>query len=245
MESQTGEESTSSSNIKNENGNECESEKVELKIIYNRERVDVVFDIDATVLKLKEHIQSLFGVPPIMQKILFKGIAKDDKTLRESGFVNGSKVMVMGSTLNDVMSVNAITKADTKEEKSPSSVKEPLCKLPQHKKVIDKGVPPDAMPGWKNGVTTLPPEPLYGMYNKSGGKVRLTFKLEEDQVWIGTRERTEKISMTSVRAVISEPIEGHEEYHMIALQLGPTEASRYWIYWVPAQYVKAIKDTIL
>lgn len=29
------------------------------------------------------------------------------------------------------------------------------------------------------------------------------------------------------------------------LQLGPTEASRYWIYWVPAQYVEAIKDAIL
>lgn len=30
-----------------------------------------------------------------------------------------------------------------------------------------------------------------------------------------------------------------------AIQLGPTEASRYWIYWVPSQYVDAIKDTIL
>lgn len=29
------------------------------------------------------------------------------------------------------------------------------------------------------------------------------------------------------------------------IQLGPTEASRYWIYWVPAQYVDAIKDAIL
>lgn len=25
------------------------------------------------------------------------------------------------------------------------------------------------------------------MYNKSGGKVRLTFKLEQDQLWIGTK----------------------------------------------------------
>lgn len=83
------------------------------------------------------------------------------------------------------------------------------------------------------------------MLNKSGGKVRLTFKLEADQVWIGTKERTEKVGMQSIRAVVSEPIEGHEEYHMLAIQLGPTEASRYWIYWVPAQYVAAIKSTIL
>lgn len=34
---------------------------------------------------------------------------------------------------------------------------------------------------------SLPPYPLSGMLNKSGGKVRLTFKLEVDQVWIGTK----------------------------------------------------------
>ena len=44
---------------------------------------------------------------------------------------------------------------------------------------------------------------------------------------------------------MSEPIDGHKEYPIVALQLGPTEASRYWIYWVPAQYVDAIKDCIL
>ena len=31
----------------------------------------------------------------------------------------------------------------------------------------------------------------------------------------------------------------------VALQLGPTEASRYFIYWVPAQYVDSLKDAIL
>lgn len=106
-------------------------------------------------------------------------------------------------------------------------------------------MPPDLMPAWKNGRAPLPTEPLFGMLNKSGGKVRLTFKLEADQLWLGTKDRTDKIGMNSVRGVISEPIEGHEEYHIMAIQLGPTEASRYWIYWIPAQYVDAIKETIL
>lgn len=51
-----------------------------------------------------------------------------------------------------------------------------------HKKALDKGVPADAMPAWKNGKVPLPVEPLSGMLNKSGGKVRLTFKLESDEV---------------------------------------------------------------
>ena len=53
------------------------------------------------------------------------------------------------------------------------------------------------------------------MLNRTGGKVRLTFKLENDQLWIGTKERTEKVSMSSVKAVVSEPITGHEEYHIV------------------------------
>ena len=61
----------------------------------------------------------------------------------------------------------------------------------------------------------LPMQPLSGMLNKHGGKVRLTFKLELDQVWVGTKERTEKINMSSIQQIVSEPIDGHEGYHMI------------------------------
>lgn len=86
------------------------------------------------------------------------------------------------------------------------------------------------------------------MFNKSGGKVRLTFKLEQDQLWIGTKgtaglvllnvlqnqhangemfifcvfvstERTEKVPMGSIKNVVSEPIEGHEDYHMMVTVL--------------------------
>lgn len=46
----------------------------------------------------------------------------------------------------------------------------------------------------------LPPIPLSGMLNKHGGKVRLTFKPEQDQLWLGTKERTEKLAMTSIKS---------------------------------------------
>lgn len=60
--------------------------------------------------------------------------------------------------------------------------------LQQHKKVLDKyGKPDDALPGVKNSKEQLPHFPLTGMYNKAGGKVRLTFKLELDQLWLGTK----------------------------------------------------------
>ena len=111
--------------------------------------------------------------------------------------------------------------------------------------MLDKGKPEEALAGKKGVKEPLPSVPLSGMLNKHGGKVRLTFKMELDQLWLGTKERTEKLGMSSIKSVVSEPIDDHEEYHILALQLGPTEASRYWIYWVPTQYVEAIKEAIL
>ncbi|ESO12437.1 hypothetical protein HELRODRAFT_62886 [Helobdella robusta] len=221
---------------------------VSFKIVYNKQTYSVTLPLDDTVESLKLHIEKLTEVPIQMQKLMFKGRMKEEGTLRDNKLTTGSKIMVVGSTMNDVIAVSQASSSVVKESNSVAgtSNKEPLSKQKPHKTVLEKyGMPDDVMPGIKNCQEPLPRIPLSGMYNKSGGRVRLTFKLEADQVWIGTKERTEKLSLGSIKAVVSEPIDGHEQYHLMALQLGPTEASRYWIYWVPSQYINAIKDAIL
>jgi len=216
------------------------------KVIFNKQKYDISFDLYATVAQLKEHLHSVIGVPKEMQKVMVKGLAKDDKSLKECGITSGSKVMVIGSTFDDVLALSrpsVPTVGDEKQKSTPG--KEPLSQQKIHLKILGKGLPEDVLPAVRNIKEPLPPHPISGMVNKSGGKVRLTFKMENDQLQIGTKERTEKISMSSIKNVVNEPIEGHEEYHILGIQLGPTEASRYWIYWVPAQYVDAIKDAIL
>lgn len=47
------------------------------------------------------------GVPPAMQKVMIKGLALDDQTLRGLGVNQGAKVLVVGSKLDDVLSVSA------------------------------------------------------------------------------------------------------------------------------------------
>ncbi|XP_034235867.1 ubiquitin domain-containing protein UBFD1-like [Thrips palmi] len=220
-------------------------EDVDFKVIFSKSKYDITFPLDDTVAQLKDHLEIITGVPRTMQKLMIKGLAKDSFTLREAGVTKGSKIMLVGSKLDDILSVSTPSKEELELEKSSSNAKEPLSKQKIHKKVLDKGVPDDVMPGILNNKEALPPFPLSGMLNKYGGKVRLTFKLEQDEVWIGTKERTQKLSMNSIRGVVSEPIEGHEEYHILGIQLGPTEASRYWVYWVPVQYIDAIKDTIM
>jgi len=229
-----------------ENPEKENKEKVDFKVVFNKKKYDVSFDLDDTIGALKVHLQDIIDVPNTMQKVMIKGLAKDEMSLRQVGVTKGSKVMVVGSTMTDVLEVNKKpTAQQLKEEAAEEAAKESWSEQKVHKKVLDKGKPDDVMAGLKNIKESLPGVPLSGMLNKSGGKVRLTFKLDMDQLWIGTKERTEKVPINSIKNVTNEAIVGHEEYHMIALQLGPTEASRYFIYWVPAQYVDAIKEAIL
>ena len=81
------------------------SEKVDFKVVYNKKKYDIVFGLDDTVGALKVHLANIIDVPSTMQKIMIKGLAKDEMTLRKLGVVKGSKVMVVGSTLNDVLEV--------------------------------------------------------------------------------------------------------------------------------------------
>ncbi|XP_028406585.1 ubiquitin domain-containing protein UBFD1-like [Dendronephthya gigantea] len=239
----------------NEKAGECLTEEstslakmISFRVVWNKKNYDVTFNSNDTVESLKKHIETLTGLPVSTQKLMYKGLVKDDsKTLNDIKLINNAKMMVIGSTVKDIMAVNIppSAKALKEETAAAASSKEPWSQQKMHKKILDKGKPEDAMPGDKTKKEPLPRQPISGMLNKAAGKVRLTFKLEVDQLWIGTKERTEKISMGSIKNVLSEPIEGHEDYHVLAIQLGPTEASRYWVYWVPAQYVDAIKDTIL
>ncbi|CAL8124155.1 unnamed protein product [Orchesella dallaii] len=223
------------------------SPEVPLSIVYNKKILQISISLDSTVLELKQRVQKHTGVDPTLQKVLLKGIAKDDAVLKTLGVnENTKKILVIGSSIQDVLSVKEVPSenAATEQKKQEAAAAGNWCSLTQHKKVIDKGLPDDVMPGILAEHDPLPPFPLHGMYSSKGSKVRLTFKLENDELWIGTKERTEKVPISTIRNVVSQPITGYEHYHVIAIQLGPTEASRFFVYWVPAQYVEAIKDAL-
>lgn len=55
--------------------------------------------------------------------------------------------MIVGSKLDDVLAVSIPTKHEFAEESASASSKEPLSQQKLHRKVLDKGIPEDAMPG--------------------------------------------------------------------------------------------------
>ena len=136
-------------------------EKVDFKVVFNKKKFDVTFDMDDTIGALKVHLADIINVPNTMQKVMIKGLAKDEMTLRQVGVTNGSKVMVVGSTITDILEVNKKpTVQQMKEEAQAEAAKEAWSEQKLHKKVLDKGKPDDIMPGLKNIKESLPGVPL-------------------------------------------------------------------------------------
>jgi len=234
--------------VKEEVKEDVKEELVDLKVMYNKQIYPIKISLHKTVGDLKKMIEIATKVSPALQKVLVKGANNDAATLKSIKLTNGQKFLVIGSTIDEVMAVakppDAATLAKDDAISSGVSDSQNWCTLVQHRKIIDKGVPEDVMPGIMNDIDQLPSIPLHGMLSSKGAKVRLTFKLESDELWIGTKERTDKIAISTIRSVVTQPITGFEHYHILAIQLGPTEASRFYVYWVPAQYIEAIKEVL-
>lgn len=73
----------------NEQSTDKSIESIEFKIIYNKKKIDITFSLDRTIAELKDHLESIISVPKEMQKVMIKGLAKDQDTLRSLGLANG------------------------------------------------------------------------------------------------------------------------------------------------------------
>jgi len=217
-----------------------------LQLPSKKQTFSVEFDLDHTIGALRQEIARLTDVPAALQKLMLKGLLKNDAdTLRASGFKNGVKVMLIGSTIQDVLTTTAPEKTIAEVASSSKTEKEHLSEKLPHKKIVDKGKPEDIMPGLRQGQESLPEIPLYGILNNRGDKVRLTFKIPTQELWLASKSSTQKLPFQTIRSVESEPIKGFEEYHIVSLQLGSGEGTKLYLYWVPAQYTRDLRNVIM
>jgi len=237
------------SNGQETNANLPEIKGIPLKININFKKQNLIIDIglDNTISEFRLFVASITGVAPGLQKLMWKGLLKEDsKTVSEMGMKDGIKMMLVGSTITEVMSASsAPTPNSTSESKAEETAAViPLSEQTQHKKIIDKGLPEGAEPGKRNKHENLPEVPLQNILNNIGQKVRLTFKMWTQELWIQSASNTQKLPFMSIRQVTSEPIKGNEDYHIVVLHLGSTDKQKYFLYWVPSQYTRAIKTSL-
>jgi len=217
---------------------------VKFVVSFKKQNYDIEFAPTQTLGALRQQVAQLTGVAAGLQKLMFKGMLKDDnKTLDELGIKSGTRIMLVGSTIDQVMAASSPpqTEAAKFEEEKKT---EPLSEQLPHKKVIDKGLPEGAEPALKGRHEKLPDTPLPAILNNLGIRIRLTFKIWSQELWIQSASSTQKLPFSSIRAVTAEPIKGKEEYYIMGLQLGSSERNKYYLYWVPCQYVRAIKAAL-
>jgi len=220
-------------------------EIVKFSVNFKKQNYDIEFGNEDTLNNLRLHIAQITGVAPGLQKLMLKGLLKDDsKTLKELNITNGSKMMLIGSTISEVMSAQAPPPQERTDSKEEEAKKEPLSDQMPHKRIIEKGVPEGAIAGIKGKNEPLPTTSINAIYNNIGVRVRLTFKMWTQELWIQSASSSQKIPYASIRNVVAEPIKGREEYYIIGLQLGASERNKYYLYYVPCQYVRAIKSAL-
>lgn len=101
------EEQTTESVVKDEAGDLIlDSPPVEFTIIHNKDKYTVSMPLLSTIAQLKDKLADLIGVPSKMQKIMIKGLAKDDQTLESLNVNSSSKIMVVGAKLQDIVAVS-------------------------------------------------------------------------------------------------------------------------------------------
>lgn len=83
-----------------------DSPPVEFTIIHNKDKYTVSMPLLSTIGQLKDKLVDMIGVPSKMQKIMIKGLAKDDQTLESLNVSSSSKIMVVGAKLQDIVAVS-------------------------------------------------------------------------------------------------------------------------------------------
>ncbi|KAJ8323034.1 Ubiquitin domain-containing protein ubfd1 [Batrachochytrium dendrobatidis] len=218
--------------------------KISIKVAFGKTSHVIPLTGSNLVKDLKLALSELTGIEPSMQKLLFKGVLKDDQTIAEANIKDGSKVMMMASTAKDLLNMATVATTPASPSDFVFAHKTALCTLTEHKKIIDKGKPTDAEKGVCGLHLPIPPRGVSGLLNSRGGKTRLVFRLELDELCISTNDNTQKIPLSSIAKVVCEPIIGHDGYSMMGFQLGPTEKSTYWVYFVPDQFTLHIQQAI-
>ncbi|KAI8607525.1 hypothetical protein BC830DRAFT_121994 [Chytriomyces sp. MP71] len=225
---------------------------IRFKIAYQRQMLEVTMEPDALVSALKARVSELTGLDPRLQKLLYKGILKDDATLAQSQLSSNAKVVLMASSASAILSVAAPQKPPPSEDTGAANAeaKAAFFEQTEHAKVLTRGKPDwDVIEKGNPYARTALPSLGIWTVNARGLKCRLSFKSETQEMQLATAERTQKIAYASIRRIDSHdmPAEqaGGEGYCAVGIQIGPTEKSLLWFYWVPKQYVENIKEAVM
>lgn len=232
---------------------EYKPKNLKLIILYKLKKIPLKVDVKSTTLgMLQGMIQEATEVPPALQQIIFKGntLKEADSLLYDLGIhKTKTKLTVIGCTTADI--AQSLLKAKKKSSSSMTDDDEEVVEKEKtiserkpHVAIIDKGLPPDHIEG-EDGKNQPLPHVIKGIINSEGEPVRLIFKNDLQQLWISTATSTNKVNYMMIRSIKTEPIHANKHYSMVGLQLGNESDDHMWFYWVPNQFTRSFRYTLL
>jgi len=123
---------------------------ITLNIRYKTQTFSVQCDLYDTLKDLKEKLDKLTDVEPVVQKLVNKSITsvkRDDATttLKDLNLTDGQTLLLIGATRSEVLSASGLktttsgNKDSLDDYASASNKKEPLCKQTKHEKILKLG----------------------------------------------------------------------------------------------------------
>lgn len=239
--------------VTKENSPEVNESSIVFHVVHNRTKHQLSLHPNSTIKDVKQTLEPLTNVPVNMQKLIFRGILSDNACLKDLKLPQrDAKLMLIGTTPSDAEQLRLSeatnsTRGDNLLDNVAIDSSIDWCEQAEHKRILERyGKPDNAMIGILNSEEILAPdECLTGLYDKRGQSLRLRVKPDTSELWLATKDVTHKFPLATIHEVASQPIKSHPEYHIMAFQLGPTSKSRYFVYWLPSQYVESIKTMVL
>ncbi|KAL3316410.1 Ubiquitin domain-containing protein ubfd1 [Cichlidogyrus casuarinus] len=246
-----------------ESSERIDQEEISFTLVHRKDKISFTLPKCTTIASFKDMVFEKTNIPAKYQKLICgtSSLDNDSLTFSEIKLQNtNGKIMLLGSIPEDIQKVQESQKINSRSDEKKVNIQTNSSKKwfeeDMHKKVIENNQIPEesaslAIDPYSQDSSTealmlsLVDSPISGLLDKKGDKLRLTVKTDLGQLWLSTYERTNKVSLSTIKAVESQPIEKNKEFSLMYIQLGTTEKSRFFIYYVPTKICQPLKELLL
>lgn len=198
---------------------------------FNNQNHEFNIPKDANLEVLQDEITKKLEIPKERQKIVLRG-----KPLNTNDVLTqGMKLLLMASASPGFKSNTSINQPRMPNMRYKPQIIDTL-KEPQHRFIINKGLPEGFLPTSQYETAVLPKVPFV-VKNTEG--LRTTLSFESDAIFSQASDgSTERIFCSNIKAMSLIPIDTYPGY--LALGMMTNEGNR-WFYFIPQQYQKLIR----
>lgn len=90
-------------------------------------------------------------------------------------------------------------------------------------------------------------QPISGLLNNVGAKVRITLKFDLEEIWIASPTRTQQLSFAQIASVSSRPLRPHPGYLLVVLPTQYLHLSEHQVlklFFFPAHFYSHFLEVI-